>query len=299
MGDDGKSLRKWCFTITNYTEEDEQNLLDELTPDKVVYAIVGREKGESGTPHLQGYVYFKRRLKMSTAKATLGKTARLEPARGTPEQNEQYCSKDGDILLRIGVLRTEYKEFFQALQLWPWQKALFDELQQTPDFRTIIWYEDLRGNCGKSYLAAYLRANSNAIIFGPKDDYKDIAYKYTGQRIVIFHMPRSAECEKMLPVMEQLKSGSRFSGKYESEGTKIHGTTRRRLRKHQTNTGGLQYGSRKDASLHERHQLHTRLRHRSIPRTPPTRSRPPELPRHIKMHRWSDLGKRNAPKSSR
>ena len=102
MGDDGKSLRKWCFTINNYIEEDEQNLLDELTPDKVVYAIVGREKGESGTPHLQGYVCFKRRLKMNTATATLGKTARLEPARGTPEQNEQYCSKDGDILLKIG-----------------------------------------------------------------------------------------------------------------------------------------------------------------------------------------------------
>ena len=84
MGDDRTNLRKWCFTINNYTEEDEQNLLDELTPDKVVYAIVGREKGESGTPHLQGYVYFKRRLKMSTAKATLGKTAHLEPARGTP-----------------------------------------------------------------------------------------------------------------------------------------------------------------------------------------------------------------------
>ena len=101
-GDDRRNLRKWCFTINNYTEEDEQNLLDKLTPDKVVYAIVGREKGESGTPHLQGYVYFKRRLNMSTPKARLGKTAHLEPARGTPEQNEQYCSKDGDILLKIG-----------------------------------------------------------------------------------------------------------------------------------------------------------------------------------------------------
>ena len=58
---------------------------------------------------------------MSTAKATLGKTAHLEPARGTPGKNEQYCSKDGDILLKIGGRRVAVAQTMSRMLKLEWR----------------------------------------------------------------------------------------------------------------------------------------------------------------------------------
>lgn len=73
-----------------------------LTPDdprehKFKYIIVGREgEGEGKTRHLQGYVYFAQAKTMSAVKKLLNCTRlHLEIARGSPEQNIEYCSKEG------------------------------------------------------------------------------------------------------------------------------------------------------------------------------------------------------------
>jgi len=81
----------WCFTVNNYTLLDDQTLQD--MPYK--YLIYGREVGEEGTPHLQGYVQYKKKLRLSALKK-LHPTAHWEPAKGTQEQNKTYCSKEGD-----------------------------------------------------------------------------------------------------------------------------------------------------------------------------------------------------------
>ena len=101
------------FTLNNYTEEECQSLLrciNFLEP-QIDYCIVGKEVGASGTPHLQGYI----KLKTSFLRADRGiiskwrslfpalKRAHLEPAYGSDLHSEKYCSKDGNLLISVGV----------------------------------------------------------------------------------------------------------------------------------------------------------------------------------------------------
>ena len=83
------SYRNVCFTLNNYTEENVKSLLK--LPTK--YLVFGREIGDSGTPHLQGYLEFDKRYRFNTAKRMLPK-CHLEPRKGTAQQAADYCKKD-------------------------------------------------------------------------------------------------------------------------------------------------------------------------------------------------------------
>lgn len=86
--------RGWCFTVNNYSESDVE-LIRVLAQD-CVYLVFGREVGEQGTPHLQGYVYFDAVKSAKRVKAILPVGAHHERAKGSAIQNFRYCSKDGD-----------------------------------------------------------------------------------------------------------------------------------------------------------------------------------------------------------
>jgi len=80
------------FTLNNYTA-------DETAAVKLwdcLYLIFGKEVGQSGTPHLQGYVHLAN-AKTLTAMKKLSARAHWEVARGTPKQASEYCEKDGDV----------------------------------------------------------------------------------------------------------------------------------------------------------------------------------------------------------
>lgn len=87
--------RSICFTLNNYTE-DEYNSIKTYCEQNARYAIVGKEVGASGTPHLQGYVNFANPRSFTAIKRGLGNRVHLERARGSASQNKEYCSKDGD-----------------------------------------------------------------------------------------------------------------------------------------------------------------------------------------------------------
>jgi len=89
------SSNRYCFTLNNYTE-DEQTALWGALEAQCKYAIVGREVGESGTRHLQGYCIFNKRCSLRTAKDRLNPRLHVEVSRGSPRQNREYCSKGGD-----------------------------------------------------------------------------------------------------------------------------------------------------------------------------------------------------------
>lgn len=58
--------------------------------------VMGFEKGESGTPHIQGYIIFTRMYRLSQLK-TLSPRAHWEKAKCADAAN--YCMKDGDYFL--------------------------------------------------------------------------------------------------------------------------------------------------------------------------------------------------------
>jgi hypothetical protein len=95
----GRQCRRWVGTVNNPSDgiEDKIQELDALAN----YLVCGREVGESGTPHLQLYVAFKKPHRL-TAVRKLIPGAHLEPAKGSDVQNQKYCTKDGDILIETG-----------------------------------------------------------------------------------------------------------------------------------------------------------------------------------------------------
>lgn len=87
----GKPSKSWCFTLNNYTAEHE-NILQNLT---LKYGVYGREVGESGTPHLQGFILFARTYRLAQLKKIFP-TAHWEIAKVKDAEN--YCLKDGDFV---------------------------------------------------------------------------------------------------------------------------------------------------------------------------------------------------------
>lgn len=93
--------KHWVFTLNNY-DQDDVDRLDatgtELVPDTIVYLVFARETGEEGTPHLQGFVSFKRRrthrfvCELLTGTPGTGGIF-VERAEGSPEQAAEYCKK--------------------------------------------------------------------------------------------------------------------------------------------------------------------------------------------------------------
>lgn len=85
--------RKFCFTWNNYPP----NYADLLTLDRISarYICYGKEVAPTtGTPHLQGFVYFDNgRELVPVRRQLLGCDVRI--ANGTIDQNVTYCSKDG------------------------------------------------------------------------------------------------------------------------------------------------------------------------------------------------------------
>lgn len=85
------AARAWVFTLNNYSPEEEAS----VQALAVTYLVYGRERGEEGTPHLQGLVYHTL-MRLSAVKKLIPR-AHWEAVKGTIMQAEQYCEKDGDV----------------------------------------------------------------------------------------------------------------------------------------------------------------------------------------------------------
>jgi len=165
----------WCFTLNNPPRTD----LPKDWESVVMYCVWQLEKGEEGTPHLQGYVVFPRQVRFPFVKK-LCKEANWQHRRGTHLDAKSYCSKqdtrvDGPFEYGKEPLgqgkRSDLDRVKVAIDAGKSEKELFDDYFPTmvKFYRGVREYKRLRTpvrswktevhilwgvtNIGKSYLA--------------------------------------------------------------------------------------------------------------------------------------------------
>ena len=107
MPGQGPKAKQWAFTLNNYTPNDVDRLAasnEDGSPavhEDVAYIVFGREVGESGTPHLQGTVCFKKRKYRSQAIAIIGQAHFTVVI--SLEHSITYCKKDDPNPIELGA----------------------------------------------------------------------------------------------------------------------------------------------------------------------------------------------------
>lgn len=207
---------RWCFTLNNYISEDISSIVLCFS-NKCKLAIVGKEIGESGTPHLQGYCEFKKKCR---PKSLLTDRIHWEKAKGNRDANIAYCSKDNDIAYSLGMP----KPIKIITELYYWQSACEKAILEEPDDRTINWYWEAKGNVGKSAFIKYMIVK-HKVLFCCGGRYSDIMNLVFNQNMdecncVIFDIPRANKGCISYSALESIKNGMVCNTKYET-GVKV------------------------------------------------------------------------------
>jgi len=210
--------KKWCFTFNNYSESEHEMILSLFSSSSSKF-IVGKECGEKGTPHLQGYLEWPRKIRP----CSLGLPSRIhwEKARGTRADNLIYCAKDGDFVTNCVVAKPI--KCIDESKLYPWQAMLLGMLLGECCDRTVLWIYDEDSNKGKSAFCKFMCMKHNTIMVDGKssDIYQGLSthieVEGCAPDIVLIDCPRHAINYMNYGAIEKVKNGHVFSGKYESK----------------------------------------------------------------------------------
>lgn len=96
-------VRGFVFTLNNWSIEEREKILNYLEKSKKIEKwIFGQEVGSvRGTPHLQGYIYYKNGRSKDAVEKEINLINRiwLKQAKGGPKSNYIYCTKENEYLL--------------------------------------------------------------------------------------------------------------------------------------------------------------------------------------------------------
>lgn len=215
-----KKSRAYAFTLNNWTSEEYNNLMEQFSANSEY--IFGKEIGESKTPHIQGYLYFKYPRSFDAIKKLIPR-AHIERAKGSKKDNFIYCAKDGDYKTNMKgfVVAKKVKDPLEGREFKPFQLELINIIKEEPDDRSIYWYWEKKGNVGKTSVCKHLCMNYNCIILnGKQNDMFNaiLQWKLTKgdfPSIIIIDIPRSTIDYVSWGAIEKIKDGLFYSGKYE------------------------------------------------------------------------------------
>jgi len=208
--------RSWCYTWNNYREAEYSAMVVYLTQQKAKY-ICGKEIGENGTPHIQGWCEFPNQKRFDTLKLAFPKV-HWEKAKGGKEANYKYCSKEGNFHTNIKM-----KEPIKIIsKLKPWQKEIEELIKSDPDDRTIHWYWDREGGKGKTALVKYLLVTYDYVTYSCASKSADIlSIADEDKSVYLLNFARVQENFCPYTAMEQLKDGLISDSKLKKKSNNI------------------------------------------------------------------------------
>lgn len=120
--------RNYCFTFNNW----ESKSWEYLNNIDCKYIVYGREIGESGTKHLQGFISFKSAKTLSATFKTLP-GCHVEIA-NTIDEAIKYCKKDGDFTERGKPPMSQKEKGDTEIQRYQdaWDKAKAGDIESIP-----------------------------------------------------------------------------------------------------------------------------------------------------------------------
>jgi len=221
----GNQLYRWEFTLkSSYGKEldevepIEPQFLAQILSDFCKEYYFQLELADSGYEHFQGCFSLKVKHRRSEIKNIIGfKNVHLEPAINWKALVNYSIKQD----TRIGGPWDHKSVWVSVIEKlnW-WQSAVEETLLSKPDFRTIYWLWDSKGNIGKSSFSKYAAVKLGATVLN-NGSFSDLAFAIPeNPKIIIFDLPRTIEGRVNYTAIESLKNGMIFSGKYESR-TKI------------------------------------------------------------------------------
>lgn len=139
-------LRNFVFTCNNYTDlsiDKIKGLPDTL---KCNYYIYGKEVGEKGTPHLQGYAELESRISFKKVTEYLN-GFHIERRKGTAQEAIRYCEKDGRVETYGTPKKSGQRTDLMALKLL---------LSETPSIKSLLEDDSLQINYQSLRFAEHL-----------------------------------------------------------------------------------------------------------------------------------------------
>ena len=168
--------KHWFFTLNNYTKEDIKDI-KEINNSIVPKFVFQEEKGENGTPHLQGYIQFA--TKKRPKSIFKNKRIHWEKTRNVKKAIE-YCQKE-DTNNGERYYRGIEPKYSIHIRNWrPWMSTVAKIVEKPPDERKIHWIWEPEGNRGKTIFSKWLYLNSERVVIlsGKAHDMKSSIVNY-------------------------------------------------------------------------------------------------------------------------
>lgn len=218
----GNQHHYWCFTFNNYGEN--YNKFLENIKFETSKGVVGKEVcPTTGTPHLQGFVSFIKKKRLTELKKDYHITIHWEPAKASAASNFTYCTKSKDYV-EWGLPDRPPRQIQVLETLRGWQEEIYNIYLTEPDDRTIYWFWENNGNIGKSSFIKYMIVKEK-VLFCSGGKHADIINLVFNQNMdtckaVFFDIPRANKGHISYASLECIKNGMICNTKYET-GVKV------------------------------------------------------------------------------